>query len=227
MPRWMSGIRNRSQATRSASPAARRIREPRRSDQRIGHDRHPVAAPPGEVDELDVEHDAGHPLAREHVVRRTPREALEAALRVLDGPDDPHRREQVERLARAGAGRAAGSCACPSRRAGSGCRGRRPRRSSAATSGTSSSGGVAMSASANTIRSPVGGQHPGPDRGALAAVGHGDQRELGSLRVSGGRARGRPSRRCCRRRPRGHARPPAGCADPGAPSRAASPRRCR
>ena len=34
--RWMSGIRNRSQATRSASPGLARIREPRRSYQRIG-----------------------------------------------------------------------------------------------------------------------------------------------------------------------------------------------
>ena len=54
----------------------------------------PVAAPAGEVDQLDVEHDAGDLLAREQVVRRVAREALEPALRVLDRPDDPDRRER-------------------------------------------------------------------------------------------------------------------------------------
>src|SRR5450755_1799644 len=47
------------------------------------HDRDPVAAPAGEVDQLDVEYDAGHLLALEQVVSRGPSEALEAALGVL------------------------------------------------------------------------------------------------------------------------------------------------
>ncbi len=36
LPRWMSGIRKRSQATRMASPGRARIRDPRRSYQRMG-----------------------------------------------------------------------------------------------------------------------------------------------------------------------------------------------
>ena len=59
-----------------------------------------------------------------------------------------------------------------SRRAGSAIRGRRRGPASAATSSGSWSGGVAMSASAKTIRSEVGGQHPAADGRALAAVRH-------------------------------------------------------
>src|SRR4249919_1787113 len=59
----------------------------------------PVAAPPGQEDDLDVEDDAGDPLPGEEVVGGGPREALEAALGVLDRSDHPDRREQVEDLA--------------------------------------------------------------------------------------------------------------------------------
>ena len=63
------------------------------------HDGHPVAAPAREIDELDVEDDARDPLAREQVLRRLATEPLEPALRVLDRPDDPDRRQHVEALA--------------------------------------------------------------------------------------------------------------------------------
>ena len=97
--RWMSGIRRRSQATRSGQ--ARAGAHPRAAlvvpaDR---HDRDPVAAPPSEVDQLDVEDDARDLLAREQVVRGRPREALEPALRVLHRADDPDRREGMEDLA--------------------------------------------------------------------------------------------------------------------------------
>src|SRR3954452_7072157 len=48
-----------------------------------GHDRVPVAAPAGEVDHLDVEHDARDLLAREQVPGDVPAEPLEPALGVL------------------------------------------------------------------------------------------------------------------------------------------------
>ena len=50
--------------------------------------------------------------------------------------------------------------------------------SSASHRSGSSSGGVAMSASANTMRSPVGLEHPRADGRALAAVRDGEQLEL-------------------------------------------------
>ena len=172
------------------------------------HDRQPVAAPAGEVDQLDVEHDARDLLAGEQVVRGRAREALEPALRVLDRPDDPDRGEEVERLAEQAPVARLASRACPSRRAGSATRARRRGRSSAATSSGSWSGGVAMSASAKTTRSAVGGEHPGPDRGALAAVRDAQDTQVapsgpapGSPRV--GPRRGRRCRPCCRRRRRG------------------------
>src|SRR3954447_11761570 len=63
------------------------------------HDRQAVPASASEIDDLDIEHDAGDLLAREEIVRCSPRESLEAALRVAHGADDPDRREDVERLA--------------------------------------------------------------------------------------------------------------------------------
>jgi hypothetical protein len=63
------------------------------------HDRQPIAASSRQVDELDVEHDARDPLPFEQVLGRLAGEPLEAALRVLDRPDDPRRGEEVERLA--------------------------------------------------------------------------------------------------------------------------------
>ena len=75
------------------------MREPRRSAQRIGTTVERVAAAADEEDDLDVEHDAGDLLAREHVARDVAPEPLEPALRVLHGADDPQRRQRVERLA--------------------------------------------------------------------------------------------------------------------------------
>src|SRR5215218_3737544 len=60
------------------------------------HDGDLVAATAGKVDELDVEHDGGHELASEEVLRGVARERLEPALGVLDVADDPDRREEVE-----------------------------------------------------------------------------------------------------------------------------------
>ena len=97
--RWMSGIRNRSHATRMARPRPGCMREPRRSAQRIGTTTERVAAAADEEDELDVEHDARDLLAGEDVAGDLAVEALEPALRVLDGADDPQRGERVERLA--------------------------------------------------------------------------------------------------------------------------------
>ena len=58
-----------------------------------------VATPSGQVDQLDVEHDRGDPLPGEEVLGGLAREALEAALGVLDVADDPDRRERVEQPA--------------------------------------------------------------------------------------------------------------------------------
>src|SRR5450432_3952048 len=63
------------------------------------HDRDPVPAPPGEMDELDVEDDARDLLALEQVVGGRAGKALEAALGVLDRPHDPDRGAGMEDLA--------------------------------------------------------------------------------------------------------------------------------
>ena len=156
----MSGIRNRSQATRNASAGTRPHARPAPVVPADRHDRDPIPAPAGQVDQLDIEDDARDLLAREEVVRRRAREPLEPALRVLHRPDDPDRREQVEDLARGSAGSRAGWRACPSRRAGSASRATTSWSASAATSNGSWSGGVAMSASAKTIRSAVASSIP-------------------------------------------------------------------
>src|SRR4051794_26717630 len=62
-------------------------------------DRDAVAAPPREEDDLDVEDDARDLLPTEQVVSGGAGEALEPALRVLDGADYPGGREDVEGLA--------------------------------------------------------------------------------------------------------------------------------
>ncbi len=89
------------------------------------HDRELVAALAGQEDQLDVEDDAQDLLPCEQVLGRDARESLEPALGVLA----PGRRPTPTRAngtpCRAFAGTTAGTCACPSRRAGSGCRGRR------------------------------------------------------------------------------------------------------
>ena len=156
----MSGIRKRSQATRTARPgpgAHPRAAPVVPADR---DDRHRVAATAGQVDELDVEDDARDPLPREEVVRRGPREALEPALRVLDGADDPDRGQHVEDLAEQPPVRRLG-------RAHVAAVGLDPRserdvvvlRARPPCSG-SWSGGVAMSASAKTIRSEVAASIP-------------------------------------------------------------------
>src|SRR4051812_4586467 len=61
-----------------------------------GDDRDAVAAPPGEVDELDIEHDAGDLLTLEQIPAGSSPEPLEATLGVLDRADHPGRREEVE-----------------------------------------------------------------------------------------------------------------------------------
>ena len=169
--RWISGIRNRSQATRAARPGRARIREPRRSAQGPAR-RRSVSPPAREVDQLDVEDDARDPLPAEQVVGGRAAEALESALGVLDRADDPQRRQHMEGLAEQAPVarltlphvRAIGLDPLPSATSGS---------PSAATSGSSRSGGVAMSASAKTTRSVDRGEHPSPNRGALAAMGDG------------------------------------------------------
>ncbi len=92
-----------------------------------GHHRVTVAATPDQVDDLDVEHDAGDQLAREDVPSHLPAEALEPALRVLDRAHHPDGGQQVEGLAKRAAPARLGRCACRSRPAGSGSRRRRPR----------------------------------------------------------------------------------------------------
>ena len=155
-------------------------------------------------------------------------EALEPALRVLDRPDDPRRRESVEnlaehapvaRLAEARMSDPSGWIRIRGRR-----RDRPARRRGAAA------GRAAWPC--RRRRRPRGrgrGQHPGPDRGALAAVRHAEDPQLAATGAdrSGLRSASTisavasvlPSSTtrtsiASGRRPR-----------PGAPSRATSPRR--
>ena len=76
LPRWMSGIRNRSQATRMRERRSRAHPRAALVEPADRHDGDPIAAPAGEVDELDVEDDAGDPLSGEQVLgggsRETP-----------------------------------------------------------------------------------------------------------------------------------------------------------
>ena len=157
--RWISGIRNRSHADAEGQAQARvhaRAAAVRPADR---HDRVAVAAPADEEDQLHVEHDARDLLAGEDVAGDVAVEALEPALRVLDGADDPQRRERVERLAQRPPparlrGAHVGAVGLdPGAVRGIGGLERLDRSGS-------SSGGVAMSASANTMRSPVAWSMP-------------------------------------------------------------------
>ena len=107
------------------------------------------------------------------------------------GPDDPQRRQQVERLAEQPPPARAARRACRSRRAGSASRRRRRRSRAPRPASGSSSGGVAMSASAKTTTSPRRVEHAGPDRRALAAVRDGQQLELAVGRLRPGADEGR------------------------------------
>ena len=148
---------------------------------------------------------------------------LEAALRVLDRPDDPQGREQVERLAEQAPVPWLASRACRSRRAGSASRGRRRDPSRAATSSGIWSGGVAMSASAKMTRSPVAASMPARTAAPLPPCA---TRRTRRVTPAGSRpARLRPRldhgdrRRCCRRRRPGPRSLSGRPAAPGAPSR--------
>src|SRR5688572_15391209 len=59
-------------------------------------DRDPEVPAAREIDELDIEDDAGHALATEEVLGGFPSETLEPALRILDRPDHPERCQQVK-----------------------------------------------------------------------------------------------------------------------------------
>src|SRR5450759_4879569 len=59
-------------------------------------DRDPVSAPSSQVDQVDVEYDAGDPQVVEEVARGRAPKALEAALRVLDRTGDPELRREPE-----------------------------------------------------------------------------------------------------------------------------------
>src|SRR5688572_1274240 len=64
-----------------------------------GHDRDPVAAPPRQVDKLDVKDDARDSLPFEEILGGIPPESLEPALGVLHRTDHPYGGQQVEHLA--------------------------------------------------------------------------------------------------------------------------------
>ena len=191
-----------------------------------GHHGVPVAAPPDEVDDLDVEHDAGDHLASEDVARNLPVEALEPALRVLDRAHHPDGSQQVEGLAQgappgrlglAHVGLPSGWIRLPYAASAS---------RSGITSSASSSGGVAMSASANTTRSPRAASIPARTAAPLPPCG--TARSSISPEAISARARTRsavpsvlPSSTTSTWISAGSA-----CA-PGRPSRPWSPRRCR
>ena len=217
--RCRNGVRKRSQATRRPRRGPGCIREPCLSDQRDGDDRDPVAATAGEVDQLDVEDDAGDPLPGEEVVGRLAGEALEPALGVLDVTDGPDRGQGVERPARGGGGSPAGCAACRCRRAGSGCRGRgrgrgAPRRGAAA----GRAGWPCPRRRRWRGRSRRPASRPSPRRpcrrgGPPGAPGAARRRPW-SPPSPGEPGPGRRSRRCCRRRPPGRGRRPAGAPRP-------------
>ena len=182
---------------RARGPGCACIRDPRRSYQLDRHDRQPVAAPPGEVDQLDVEDDARDPLRREQVVRGVAREPLEPALGVLDRADHPDRGEGVEHLAeqpplgRAGSAHVGAVRLDPAAQRDVGGR-RAPRRAAG-----SWSGGVAMSASANTTSSLSAASMPARTAAPLPPCGDAQQptgrataRSTAS-RIPGGLARDR------------------------------------
>ena len=136
------------------------------------HDRDPVAAPPGEVDELDVEDDARDLLAREQVVRRPSRvKPLNPHWVSWTGPTTQTEASRWNALPEQPPVARLAARACPSRRAGSGCRARRrgrpgPRRGAGA-------GRAAWPCRRRRRRQVrLGGEHPGPDGRALAAVRH-------------------------------------------------------
>ena len=95
----MSGIRKRSQATRSGE--ARAGAHPRAAPvvPADRHDRHPIAAPSREVDQLDVEDDARDLLAREQVVGGLARKPLKPHCVSWTGPTTQIEASEVERLA--------------------------------------------------------------------------------------------------------------------------------
>ena len=146
------------------------------SDQTIGDHGDPVAPAAGEVDQLHVEDDARDPLLAEEVVGRLAGEALEAALGVLDVADGPDRGEPVEGAAQQPpeAGLGAPHVA-------------------AVGLDPAAEGEVVVAERLDEERQLVrrgghvgvgeddeiglGGEHPGLHRGALAAVGHRQQRE--------------------------------------------------
>ena len=180
-----------------------------------GDDGDPVAPPAGEVDELHVEDDAGDPLLGEEVVGRLAGEALEAALGVLDVADRPDRGERRGRPGPAAAGSRAGCAACRCRRAGSGCRG--PRRGRGAPRRGAAAGRAGWPCRRRRRwrgRSRRRASRPSPRRpcrrGAPPAAPGAAPRRPSWPPPPGEPGPGRRSRRCCRRRPPGRARRPAG-----------------
>ena len=224
--RWTSGIRNRSQATRIASRRPGCIREPRRSAQRIGHDRVPVAAPADEVDHLHVEHDARDLLAGEHVARDVPPEALEPALGVLDRARPPTPTRAGGTSCPAAAASRAATRACPSRRAGSASRRRRRRleRLDEQRQLVGRRGHVGVGEHDQVARRrgacPRGPRRPCRRAGPSAARAR-------RRRARAGPGRARRWRRSSRRRRRGRGSSAGSSAEPGRPSRASAPRRRR
>ena len=182
--RWISGMRNRSYTTPQCQARADAHARAALVRPLHGHDGDRVATLAREVNDLGVEDDARDLLAREQVVRGLAREALEAALRVGHGTRDPGTSEGVEHpaqqpavegLARAPVG-AVGLDAAAQRDVVVGQR---------IGSSGSWSGGVAMSESAKTTRSPWRVEHARLHGRALARV------RSRLMRVAGRRVRRR------------------------------------
>ena len=152
-----------------------------------------IAAPPGEMDDLGVEDDAGDLLALEEVAPDLAAKALEAALRVGHGAGDPGSGERRGRRCRA-ARRWSGWLA---RRSVPSGWTRLPSATSwsarASVSSGSWSGGVAMSASAKMTRSPVAASMPACTAAPLPACGRRRTRRLGGVPSARGWASGRAS----------------------------------